>query len=144
MIEPGSAAGPLPSPMLSASRRSRGGIRALKILMEQECPTSRDEMARVSLCGGLALANAGLGVIHGLAGPLGGLSRASHGALCGSLLPFGTALNESQINDPGLRQRVNDVRRWLADGWSSLWIGSGTVCGNGAIALALAPCATSA
>ena len=37
------------------------GIRALKILMEQECPTSRDEMAWVSLCGGLALANAGLG-----------------------------------------------------------------------------------
>ena len=65
------------------------GIRALKILMEQECPASRDEMAWVSLCGGLALANAGLGVIHGLAGPLGGLSRASHGALCGSLLPFG-------------------------------------------------------
>ncbi|MCV5836387.1 iron-containing alcohol dehydrogenase, partial [Escherichia coli] len=89
------------------------GIRALKILMEQECPASRDEMAWVSLCGGLALANAGLGVIHGLAGPLGGLSRASHGALCGSLLPFGLALNESQINDPGLRQRVNDVRRWL-------------------------------
>ena len=79
------------------------GIRALKILMEQECPASRDEMAWVSLCGGLALANAGLGVIHGLAGPLGGLSRASHGALCGSLLPFGLALNESQINDPGLR-----------------------------------------
>ncbi|HCA1983618.1 TPA: iron-containing alcohol dehydrogenase, partial [Klebsiella pneumoniae] len=31
------------------------GIRALKILMEQECPASRDEMAWVSLCGGLAL-----------------------------------------------------------------------------------------
>ncbi len=47
------------------------GIRALKILMEQECPTSRDEMAWVSLCGGLALANAGLGVIHGLGRPAG-------------------------------------------------------------------------
>ncbi|UMX63183.1 iron-containing alcohol dehydrogenase [Klebsiella pneumoniae] len=63
VIEPtGSAAGPLPSPMLSASRRSiAGNSRALKIVMEQECPTSRDEMAWVSLCGGLALANAGLG-----------------------------------------------------------------------------------
>jgi alcohol dehydrogenase class IV len=84
------------------------GIRALKILMEQECPASRDEMAWVSLCGGLALANAGLGVIHGLAGPLGGLSRASHGALCGSLLPFGLALNESQITTrpaPALQRR---------------------------------------
>jgi alcohol dehydrogenase class IV len=47
------------------------GIKALRTLMEKECPDSRDEMAWVSLCGGLALANAGLGVIHGLAGPLG-------------------------------------------------------------------------
>lgn len=38
------------------------GIRALKVLMEKECPASRDEMAWVSLCGGLALANAGLEV----------------------------------------------------------------------------------
>ncbi len=133
------------------------GIRALKILMEQECPASRDEMAWVSLCGGLALANAGLGVIHGLAGPLGGLSRASHGALCGSLLPFGLALNESQINDPGLRQRVNDVRRWLADGldvpvdrvWDSLreWshrAGLGTLRDLGVARDALEPAALAA
>ncbi|GHK55910.1 hypothetical protein KPZU09_56460 [Klebsiella pneumoniae] len=112
--------------------------------MEQECPTSRDEMARVSLCGGLALANAGLGVIHGLAGPLGGLSRASHGALCGSLLPFGPALNESQINDPACASALTMSAAGWPTGWTSLWIRSGTVCGNGAIALALAPCATSA
>ncbi|HDU5807034.1 TPA: iron-containing alcohol dehydrogenase, partial [Klebsiella quasipneumoniae subsp. quasipneumoniae] len=30
------------------------GIRALKVLMEKECPASRDEMAWVSLCGGVA------------------------------------------------------------------------------------------
>lgn len=92
------------------------GIKALRTLMEKECPDSRDEMAWVSLCGGLALANAGLGVIHGLAGPLGGLSNAAHGALCGSLLPFGLALNESQISDEKLRQRFTDVRQWLAAG----------------------------
>lgn len=133
------------------------GIRALKILMEQECPASRDEMAWVSLCGGLALANAGLGVIHGLAGPLGGLSRASHGALCGSLLPFGLALNESQISDPALRQRFNDVRRWLADGldvpvdrvWDSLreWshsAGLGTLRDLGVARDALEPAALAA
>lgn len=113
------------------------GIRALKILMEQECPASRDEMAWVSLCGGL--------------------SRASHGALCGSLLPFGLALNESQINDPGLRQRVNDVRRWLADGldvpvdqvWDSLreWshrAGLGTLRDLGVARDALEPAALAA
>ncbi|HHN4451543.1 TPA: iron-containing alcohol dehydrogenase [Klebsiella michiganensis] len=92
------------------------GIKALRTLMAKECPDSRDEMAWVSLCGGLALANAGLGVIHGLAGPLGGLSNAPHGALCGSLLPFGLALNETQISDERLRQRFADVRQWLAAG----------------------------
>ncbi|WP_174510191.1 iron-containing alcohol dehydrogenase [Klebsiella oxytoca] len=92
------------------------GIRALNTLMARECPDSRDEMAWVSLCGGLALANAGLGVIHGLAGPLGGLSPASHGALCGSLLPYGLALNESQISDPAILGRFAEVRQWLADG----------------------------
>ncbi|MGE0972818.1 iron-containing alcohol dehydrogenase [Klebsiella sp. WOUb02] len=92
------------------------GIKALKTLMTKECPQSRDEMAWVSLCGGLALANAGLGVVHGLAGPLGGLSNASHGALCGCLLPFGLALNESLVTDESLRGRFTDVRRWLADG----------------------------
>ena len=92
------------------------GIKALRTLMEKECPDSRDEMAWVSLCGGLALANAGLGVIHGLAGPLGGLSNAAHGALCGSLLPFGLALNEAQISDEKIKQRFADVRQWLAAG----------------------------
>lgn len=64
----------------------------------------------------LALANAGLGVVHGLAGPLGGLSDASHGALCGCLLPFGLELNESQVTNPALRQRFLDVRQWIAAG----------------------------
>lgn len=96
--------------------------------MEKECADSRDELAWVSLCGGLALANAGLGVVHGLAGPLGGLSDASHGALCGCLLPFGLELNESQVTNPALRQRLLDVRQWIAaglgvspdDAWQSL------------------------
>lgn len=39
-----------------------------------------------------------------------------HGALCGSLLPFGLALNETQISDERLRQRFADVRQWLAAG----------------------------
>jgi alcohol dehydrogenase class IV len=48
---------------------------------------AREEMALVSLLGGLALANARLGAVHGLAGPLGGRLEAPHGALCARLLP---------------------------------------------------------
>lgn len=54
---------------------------------------ARREMALASLLGGLALANAGLGVVHAFAGPLGGSSDAPHGALCAALLPCGMAAN---------------------------------------------------
>jgi alcohol dehydrogenase class IV len=49
---------------------------------------AREEMALASLFGGLALANAGLGAVHGFAGPIGGMFNAPHGLICGILLPF--------------------------------------------------------
>jgi alcohol dehydrogenase class IV len=45
-------------------------------------------MSLASLFGGLALANAGLGVVHGFAGPLGGMLHAPHGAICARFLPL--------------------------------------------------------
>ncbi|SPE17522.1 Alcohol dehydrogenase [Candidatus Sulfotelmatomonas gaucii] len=54
---------------------------------------ARRDMALASLFGGLALANAGLGVVHGFAAPLGGSWNAPHGALCAALLPHGMAAN---------------------------------------------------
>lgn len=45
-----------------------------------------DELALASLWGGMALANAGLGAVHGLAAPAGGSWSAPHGAVCGALL----------------------------------------------------------
>jgi alcohol dehydrogenase class IV len=47
---------------------------------------ARGEMAWASLSGGLVLANAGLGAVHGFAAPLGGTFSAPHGALCAALL----------------------------------------------------------
>ena len=49
---------------------------------------ARNNMSLASLFGGLALANAGLGAVHGFAGPLGGIISAPHGAICAALLPF--------------------------------------------------------
>ena len=45
-------------------------------------------MSLAALFGGLALANAALGAVHGFAGPLGGMLHAPHGAICARLLPF--------------------------------------------------------
>ncbi|MBP8919964.1 MAG: iron-containing alcohol dehydrogenase [Micropruina sp.] len=47
---------------------------------------ARTDMALCSLLGGLALANAKLGAVHGLAGVIGGLTGAPHGLTCATLL----------------------------------------------------------
>lgn len=47
---------------------------------------ARSEMALAALFSGMALANSGLGAVHGIAGPLGGMSDIPHGTLCAALL----------------------------------------------------------
>lgn len=54
---------------------------------------AREDMAMVSLFGGLALANSKLGAVHGIAGPMGGMFTAPHGAICARLLPFVMEVN---------------------------------------------------
>lgn len=54
---------------------------------------ARAGMSYASLLGGLALANAGLGVVHGFAAPIGGMFEAPHGAICAAVLPYGMRAN---------------------------------------------------
>ncbi len=65
--------------------------------------SAREDMALASLFGGIALANAGLGAVHGLAGPIGGMFPAPHGAVCAALLP-----RVMQANLRALRVRQPD------------------------------------
>ena len=60
---------------------------------------AREDMAVASLFGGLALANAGLGAVHGFAGPIGGSFSAPHGAVCGALLPHVMAANVKALRE---------------------------------------------
>ncbi len=74
---------------------------------------AREDMSLASLLGGLALANAGLGAVHGFAGPIGGAFHAPHGAVCAILLPPVMAVNvralrERQPDSPAL-SRYDEV-----------------------------------
>ena len=62
---------------------------------------ARENMALVSLFGGLALANAKLGAVHGFAGVIGGMYDAPHGVICGRLLPFAMAANVEALQARG-------------------------------------------
>jgi alcohol dehydrogenase class IV len=58
---------------------------------------AREDMALASLFGGLALANAGLGAVHGFSGVVGGMFKAPHGAVCAALLPNVMAMNRAAL-----------------------------------------------
>ena len=81
------------------------------------CPAAREDMAVASLHGGLALANAGLGAVHGFAGPIGGMFPAPHGAVCAALLPHVMATNLQALRErapeSGALKRYDEVARLL-------------------------------
>jgi len=80
---------------------------------------AREGMSLASLFGGLALANAALGAVHGFAGPLGGMLHAPHGMLCARLLPLVMeanirALETRQTQHPALGRYV-EIAKILTD-----------------------------
>ena len=84
---------------------------------------AREDMALASLLGGLALANAKLGAVHGFAGPLGGMFSAPHGAICATLLPHSikvniNALQSREPNHPAL-PRFDEVAQLITGDMSA-------------------------
>lgn len=93
-----------------------GAIAALKRLTEAEDEMARDRLARASHLSGLALANAGLGVVHGLASVIGARGGA-HGAICGRLLAPSLTVNAAALRRAGAGlTRLAQVDGWLATG----------------------------
>jgi alcohol dehydrogenase class IV len=75
------------------------GISYLKESLIPVCTTEghdigmRAAMAYAALLSGITLANAGLGVVHGLASPIGGFFPIPHGVVCGTLVGAQTRVN---------------------------------------------------
>ena len=95
---------------------------------------ARTDMALGSLFGGLALANAGLGAVHGFAGPIGGMFKAPHGMVCAALLPAVfeanlCAMEEREAENPAMGKyrevaaivtgsrnaRIDDALQWIKE-----------------------------
>jgi alcohol dehydrogenase class IV len=93
--------------------------RSLRIAFDEgDNRAAREDMALASLCGGLALANAGLGAVHGFAGPIGGMFPALHGAVCARLLPYVMEANIRQLNhhaDANALARFSELSRILTN-----------------------------
>jgi len=70
---------------------------------------AREDMCVTSLFGGLALANSGLGAVHGFAAPMGGMFSAPHGALCAALLPYVMEANIRAARDKKQLDRFDEI-----------------------------------
>jgi alcohol dehydrogenase class IV len=99
-----------------AAEGLRRGARALRQAYAHGYDVAaREDMALCSLFGGIALANAKLGAVHGLAGVVGGMVDAPHGAVCAALLAPVVEANLRALRGSGAPalQRYADVARWL-------------------------------
>lgn len=94
---------------------------------------AREDMSLASLFGGMALANAALGAVHGFAGPLGGMLNAPHGAICAKLLPLVMEANlkalESRYTGHVAIERYTEIAQMVtgnesASAWDGVqWVG---------------------
>lgn len=95
----------------------RGARSLLAAYRDGENAAAREDMALTSLFGGLVLANAGLGAVHGFAGPIGGMFNAPHGAICASLLPSVMKYNVKALKaakgQENMIRRFQQVAAWL-------------------------------
>ncbi|MDC7228623.1 MAG: iron-containing alcohol dehydrogenase [Spirochaetales bacterium] len=71
-------------------------------ICDEVCSDAWEKMAYGAYISGLALANCGYCIVHGMAGAVGGFYKAPHGVICGALLAEGMkqTLNRLEKEDP--------------------------------------------
>ncbi len=69
---------------------------------------ARTAMSYGALVSGIVLANAGLGIIHGFAPPLGSLHNIPHGVVCGTLMAAGNKVTLEKLRQSDSNQQALD------------------------------------
>lgn len=111
------AASPLTDMLALEGLKGFGDGNLLKCVEEPDNLQARSALSLGALLSGIVLANAGLGVVHGLAAPIGGMVDIPHGVVCGTLIAESIRLTLRKLEDqkahshPALMKykRVSDV-----------------------------------
>lgn len=83
-----------PIPRALAAQGLAWAVPALEaVLADPGCRWGREKLAHAALLSGMALANSGLGLAHGVAAALGCLAKVPHGLACAAMLPTALAYN---------------------------------------------------
>ncbi len=109
-----------PHPMIDAlcAKGIPSAARALRRLCENPRDVAaRADMSQAALWSGMAIANAGLGAVHGFAGPTGGMFPVPHGVVCAALLA-----PVMRANIAALRRRSTDQRTLARYGEIAGWL----------------------
>ena len=116
-----------PTPLTDAMCREGIPLIAKSLLAafkNEQNSSAREDMSLASMFGGMALANARLGAVHGLASPVGGMIPAPHGAIVARLLPIVMDANLVALNNiqPGSTNiaRYVEVARMLTGNESAI------------------------
>lgn len=78
---------------------------------------AREDLALCALNSGIALANAGLGAVHGFAAPIGGMFHAPHGAVCAALLAPVWEANSKRVLNRAKFDQVDQLLGGDAIAW---------------------------
>jgi alcohol dehydrogenase len=105
---------------LSGLAAARDGLLAWHAAPDgRDAPAARARMAYAALLSGICLAHAGLGVVHGLAAPLGAHFPIGHGTACGAILAAGIEADrraiETRAPDSPALAKLAVAGRLLAD-----------------------------